>query len=45
MIEDLKNKGIDVYGYMYSNIDEDPRKLPYYHIIIFAKKEGCNYEM
>ena len=37
MIEDLKNKGIDVYGYMYSNIDEDPRKLPYYHIIIFAK--------
>ncbi len=37
MIEDLKEKGIDVYGYMYSNIEEEPRKLPYYHIIIFAK--------
>src|SRR5574344_481449 len=37
MIEDLAKKRIDIYGYMYSNIAEDVRKLPYYHIIIFAK--------
>ena len=37
MIEDLKKKNLDVYDYAYSNIEEDARKLPYYHIIIFAK--------
>lgn len=37
MIENLKKKNLDVYDYAYSNIEEDSRKLPYYHIIIFAK--------
>ena len=37
MLEDAKKEGIDEYGYMYSNIEEDPRRLPYYHIIILAK--------
>ena len=37
MIEDLNKKNLNVYDYAYSNIEEDARKLPYYHIIIFAK--------
>lgn len=37
MIEDLKKKNLNVYDYAYSNIEEDARRLPYYHIIIFAK--------
>ena len=37
MIEDLKKKNLNVYEYAYSNIEEDARRLPYYHIIIFAK--------
>lgn len=37
MIENLKEKNLDVYDFAYSNIEEDVRKLPYYHIIIFAK--------
>ena len=37
MIEDLRKKNLNVYDYTYSNIEEDAKKLPYYHIIIFAK--------
>lgn len=37
MQEDAKAKGIGEYGYMYSVIDEDAKKLPYYHIIILTK--------
>ncbi len=37
MQEDSKNKGIDEYGYMYTNISDEVKKLPYYHIIILAK--------
>lgn len=37
MLADAKEKGIDEYGYMYSNIEEEGKKLPYYHIILFAK--------
>lgn len=37
MLEDAKKKGINELGYMYSEIEEDSKKLPYYHIIILAK--------
>ncbi len=38
MQNDAKERlDIDEYGYMYSVIDEDVRKIPYYHIIILAK--------
>ena len=37
MLEDAVSRGIDITGYVYSSEVEDVRKLPYYHIIIFAK--------
>lgn len=37
MLKDAKKKGINELGYMYSEIEEDSKKLPYYHIIILAK--------
>ncbi len=37
MIEDAKNKNIDIYDYIYSNLEEEAKKLPYYHVILFAK--------
>ncbi len=38
MQKDAKERlNIDEYGYMYSMIDEDVRKVPYFHIIILAK--------
>ncbi len=36
MLEDAKKKGINELGYIYNNIEEEPRKLPYYHIILLA---------
>jgi DNA polymerase-3 subunit alpha (Gram-positive type) len=37
MNEDMKKKKIDIYDYMYSNLEEEAKKLPYFHVIIFAK--------
>ena len=37
MLEDAKKKGINEKAYLYTNIDEVAKKLPYYHIIIMAK--------
>ena len=37
MLQDAKEKGINERAYVYSNIDEDLKKLPYYHIIIMAR--------
>lgn len=37
MIEVAKQKGIDVYGYMYSDLEKDPKHIPYNHIIILTK--------
>ncbi|MNO72697.1 DNA polymerase III PolC-type [compost metagenome] len=37
MIEVASSKSIDIYNYMYSNIDKDIRNIPYNHIIILAK--------
>ena len=37
MIEDAKAKDIDIYDYMYSELSDEAKKLPYYHVIIFAK--------
>ncbi|MEG2310866.1 MAG: PolC-type DNA polymerase III, partial [Clostridia bacterium] len=37
MQEDAKKKGINEYYYVYTNIDEEAKKLPYYHIILFAR--------
>ncbi|MEG2348688.1 MAG: PolC-type DNA polymerase III [Clostridia bacterium] len=37
MQEDAAKVGIGKYGYMYSVISEEAKKLPYYHIIIMAK--------
>lgn len=37
MLEEAKSRHINIDGYLYTNIDEDIRNLPTYHIIIFAK--------
>lgn len=37
MLEDAKAKGIDETSYVYTNIEDDAKKLPYYHIILMAK--------
>lgn len=37
MLENAKSRNINVDGYLYTQIDEDIRNLPTYHIIIFAK--------
>ncbi|MDD3303937.1 MAG: PolC-type DNA polymerase III [Clostridia bacterium] len=37
MLEDAKKKGINELGYMYSEIEEEAKKLPYNHIILLAK--------
>lgn len=37
MCEIAKQKDIDIYGYMYDELENDPRYLPYNHIIILTK--------
>lgn len=37
MFEDAKKRGIDPNGYMYTNIEDEAKKLPYFHVIILAK--------
>ena len=37
MLEEAKSRNINIDGYLYTEIDEDIRNLPTYHIIIFAK--------
>ncbi|MEG1058561.1 MAG: PolC-type DNA polymerase III [Clostridia bacterium] len=40
MSKDAQKKNVEIYDYMYTNLEEEAKKLPYYHIIILAK----NYE-
>lgn len=37
MLEDAKKKGINEKAYVYTAIEEETKKLPYYHIIILVK--------
>lgn len=37
MIEVAKQKDIDIYGYMYDELEKDAKQLPYNHIIILTK--------
>ncbi len=37
MLKHAKEKGINTDGFLYSNIEDDIRNLPLYHVIIFAK--------
>ncbi|MCX8074080.1 MAG: PolC-type DNA polymerase III [Clostridia bacterium] len=37
MIEVAKSKNIDIYNYVYSNLENEPKNIPYNHIIILAK--------
>lgn len=37
MLEEAKKHGVDPIGYMYTNIDDEAKKLPYFHIILLAK--------
>jgi DNA polymerase-3 subunit alpha (Gram-positive type) len=37
MIEDINKKGLDIKGYVYSEVDKDIKTIPYNHVIILAK--------
>lgn len=37
MIEVARGKDIDIYGYMYDDLEHDPKQIPYNHIIILSQ--------